>query len=151
MNLDCPSCGRPNSFEQPYPYHGGFGDQAVLYNDAGNCTLVWSILDPIYTSILARHSPDEPWGLTRAAKEAFERLLPPSPVGDAWRFSNSPRCSNCKRPLTPPMGQANIYYLVYPHSVVLDLAGPHSRTLEAYIADPSYFRPPEPHPRGSAS
>lgn len=144
MELECPKCGGTNIFAQPYAYHGGFGDQAFLYNDAGDCTLVWSILDPLYEALLARHSPKEPWGLTTGAKRELERLLPESPLGDAWRFRNPPRCKHCRGALTPPMGPKNIHYLLYPGSVVLSVSGPCARTLEAYVNDPDSSRADAP-------
>jgi hypothetical protein len=134
MELGCAACGNTNQFDQPYPYHAGFGDQGFLYNAAGNCTLVWSILDPVYESLLARHSPKQPWALTSEAQREFEQLLPPSPRGDRWRFSNPPRCQNCGEALSAPMGPESIYYLVYPESVVLEL-GPFRRSLQVYIED----------------
>jgi len=146
MEFPCPACGKANSFEQPYPYHAGFSDQSFLYNESGNCTLVWSLLDPLYEALLARHSPKEPWALTSGAIREFESLLPASPVGDAWRFRNPPRCKHCMEALTTPMSPESIYYLVYPGSVMLSVGGPNARTLEAYLNDPGYFRAVAPAP-----
>lgn len=134
MDVHCPRCGKPNHFDQPYAYHVGFGDQGFLYNDAGDCTLVWSTLDPVYEDLLARHSPEPPGVLTGAAKREFEARLPPSPRGDRWRFVNTPRCTHCRAALTPPMGPDCIQYLVFPDSVLLGIR-PFERSLQTYIED----------------
>lgn len=42
VTIDCSSCGHKNDFEQPSPFHAGFGNQGFLYNDAGNLTLACS-------------------------------------------------------------------------------------------------------------
>mgnify|MGYP000400859922 CR=1 FL=1 len=132
MEVRCPSCGAANVFEQPYPFHAGVGDQGFLYNDAGNCTLVWSLYDGVYDALLARHLPADPWGLSPAAQREFEAMLPPSPHGDRWRFGNPPRCGGCRAALSAPMGADSITYLVYPGSVVLEL-GANKRSLQTYV------------------
>lgn len=139
MQVRCPSCGHSNQFEQPYAYHAGFGDQAFVYNDAGNCTLVWTIYDPLYEALLSKHQPQQPWALTSAAQCELEERLPASPRGDRWRFGNPARCTNCRSPISGAMTDdsavnTSIYYLLYPDSIVLE-GGPFARTLETYIED----------------
>ena len=134
MEVHCATCGRSNAFDQPYAYHAGFGDQGFLYNDAGDCTLVWSIYDPEYEALLAKYSPKQPWKLSEAAKQELEEQLPSSPRGDRWRFVNPARCRNCHNQISAPMGEASIYYLLYRDGVVLE-GGPFARTLKTYIED----------------
>lgn len=133
MNVTCPTCGASNVFDQPYAYHAGFSEQAFLYNDAGDCTLTWSVHDPLFEALLAKHSPESPWALTPAAQQELERRLPRSPRGDRWRFANAPRCRQCLSALAPPMGPLGLTYFLYPGSVELGLT-PNKRTLEGYMS-----------------
>jgi len=71
VQLRCATCGHCNEFDQPYAYHAGFGDQGFLYNDAGDCTLVWNINDPAYEAVLTRYAPEQPWELTPEAKRSY--------------------------------------------------------------------------------
>src|SRR3989442_4520266 len=59
--VSCSDCGFANVFNQPYAYHARFGDQGFLYNEAGNCTLMWSSFDPDYEAIVGKKNP---WSLT---------------------------------------------------------------------------------------
>jgi len=52
MEITCKRCGAINRFEQPYVYHAGFADWCFLYNDAGNLTLTWSVVDPDFEAIV---------------------------------------------------------------------------------------------------
>ena len=115
--VECRVCGHANEFNQPYAYHAGFGNQGFLYNDVGNLTLVWSSFDPAYEKIVGQRHP---WALTPELEAAIEQSLLPAPTGGSWRFVNPPRCVSCGEPIGEPMSQSNIYYLVYPGSLVLD-------------------------------
>ena len=57
----CGNCEFENIFDQPYPYHAGFGDQGFLYNDEGNLTLIWGSYDKTYSKLFPR---THPWMLT---------------------------------------------------------------------------------------
>ncbi|HEU0070096.1 MAG TPA: hypothetical protein VFS04_02265 [Alphaproteobacteria bacterium] len=122
LKIKCASCGYENSFEQPYAYHAGFGNQGFLYNDAGNLTLIWSSFDPDYEKIIGRKHP---WALTAEEQNRLENLLRPAPSGGAWRFANHARCGQCSRSIHGSITET-IYYLRYPDSLNLD-PGPHSR------------------------
>lgn len=113
LTITCRACGGANIFEQPYPYHAGFGNQGFLYNDAGTLTLIWSSYDPAYESIVG---PKHPWALSAAERNAVERALKPSPAGDRWRFANPPRCLTCREPIGKPITR-DISYLLYPGSI----------------------------------
>jgi hypothetical protein len=113
LTITCKACGGFNSFEQPYPYHAGFGNQGFLYNDAGTLTLVWSSYHPAYESIVGRKHP---WSLSESERSALERALRPSPAGDRWRFANPPRCLTCHEAIGQSI-MGDISYLVYPGSV----------------------------------
>ena len=128
IHIDCLACGHKNGFDQPYPYHAGFGDQGFLYNDDGNLTLIWSAFDPAYTSVVGGWNP---WALTLEQQARFEEALPLAPSGGSWRFSNPARCEKCKGPISDPMART-IYYLVYPGSVNAEL-GPAGRHLQQYL------------------
>lgn len=114
--IKCASCGHPNVFNQPYPYHAGFGDQGFLYNDAGNLTLTWSCYDPAFEALVGKKNP---WVLTLADEQKVEDALLPSPLGDRWRFSNPARCLHCKATISDPI-RRNIYYLLYDGSIRTD-------------------------------
>ena len=119
----CPSCNHANEFDQPYAYHAGFGNQGFLYNDAGTLTLVWSSFDAAYETIVGQRHP---WTLGPKLRAILEASLVPAPTGGSWRFANPPRCVSCGAPIGKPMCESNIYYLVYPGSVILD-EGPSQR------------------------
>ncbi len=65
-------------FDQPYPYHAGFDDQGYLYNDRGNLTLVWSMLDPVRAELFPGQRA---WALNLLYRRRFEALLLPAPIG----------------------------------------------------------------------
>ena len=117
MNLRCPACGSDIAFEQPYAYHAGFSNQGFLYNDAGNATLVWSSFDPYYVALVG---DVHPWMLDPDKRTSFEGALTPAPDGGAWRFANPPRCPACAAAIAEPPATGNIYYFVYPSSVICD-------------------------------
>ncbi|HXR04240.1 MAG TPA: hypothetical protein VN836_05985 [Verrucomicrobiae bacterium] len=114
--ITCKQCGHINVFKQPYAYHAGFADQGFLYNDEGNLTLVWSAYDSDYVKIVGQANP---WVITEEKQKAFENWLPPAPKGGNWGFKNPGRCLKCKAEITPPIG-LNIYYVLYPDSIVVD-------------------------------
>jgi hypothetical protein len=131
ITINCPSCGHKNDFEQPYPFHAGFGDQGFLYNDAGNLTLVWSSFDPDYEAVVGRVHP---WMLTVEQQTLLEQALGNAPSGGRWRFANPARCSRCASPISSPITQT-IYYLHYPSSVDADFTAGESR-LKDYLVSP---------------
>ena len=116
MELPCKRCGGMNSFEQPYIYHAGFSDRCFLYNDAGNLTLVWSIVDPDFEAIVG---PLRPWTLTCKVKADFEARLTEAPFGGRWRFKNSARCVQCGAKILGPMTRTSSF-VIYDGSLVLD-------------------------------
>lgn len=120
--IRCPACDGANKFGQPYAYHAGFANQGFLYNDAGTLTLVWSSFDPAEGIVGKVH----PWTLGPKLQSTSEASVLPAPTGGAWRFANPPRCLSCGAPIGKPMCESNIYYLVYPGSVILD-EGPTQR------------------------
>jgi hypothetical protein len=129
----CPKCSHENRFEQPYAYHAGFGNQGFLYNEAGNCTLVWNSYDPAFSALVG---PRHPWSLDAEARRAVEEALRPSPKGDRWLFDNPPRCMACGAPIGGSMLR-DIYYLVYPGSVDAD-AGPSKFAAHCCVPPPSH-------------
>jgi hypothetical protein len=114
--VTCSQCKFKNVFNQPYAYHAGFSDQGFLYNESGNCTLIWSAFDPAYTTIVGGKNP---WSLIVTDREKFESALQPSPDGTRWLFSNPARCMKCSHPVSGPITEA-IYYLEYEGSVNVD-------------------------------
>lgn len=122
MNIRCDTCGWENVFEQPFPYHAGFGNQGFLYNDDGNLTLVWSSFDSCYEAIVGQKHP---WTLTPEDRAALESALLPAPSGGRWRFRNPARCKQCGEAISEPITRT-IYYLVYADSIITD-ANPSRR------------------------
>jgi hypothetical protein len=118
-----------NVFNQPYPYHAGFGDQGFLYNDEGNLTLVWSAYDPSYAKIVGKQNP---WALTEKDKRKLEDALLAAPHGGAWKFSNPPRCTECGNPIGAPI-ESNIYYYLYDGSIDLDCNLKKGKSLESQL------------------
>ncbi len=116
FSIECKRCGRKHIFDQPYPYHAGFADQGFLYNDAGNLTLVWSILDPVFEEIFPGKAL---WTMNLYHRWRFEKMLLPAPFGGLWRFRNPARCIQCAKPISGPMLRS-IHYLVYPESIMTD-------------------------------
>jgi hypothetical protein len=56
MIIECIGCGHANASVQPNAYHAGFANQGLLYDDAGDLTLVWGSFDAAYERIVgARH------------------------------------------------------------------------------------------------
>ena len=131
--ITCKACGHANEFDQPYAYHAGFGDTAFLYNEGGNCTLVWGTYDAAYERIAGTNS----WHPPREQQLEFEASLPPSPKGDRWLFQNPARCTHCGREISKPMIAGEIYYLEYPGSIILGRAGLPSRLADILISRPS--------------
>ena len=130
----CHACKHTNVFNQPYPYHAGFGDQGFLYNDKGDLTLVWSAFDPSYENIVGKKNP---WVLSDKDKQKLENALLPAPHGGAWKFSNPPRCTECGNPIGSPI-EGNIYYFEYDGSVVVDCPTKKDKSLESQLrTDPS--------------
>lgn len=117
MILKCKYCGEENSFDQPNKYHAGFSNVGFIYNDTGNLTLIWSTFDRDYTAIVGDHHP---WTLNEEKRLKFEQRLKPSPKGGKWSFINPARCNKCKQPISDPIFE-DIYYLVYPNSIKIDL------------------------------
>jgi hypothetical protein len=116
FSIKCKRCGKNNIFDQPYPYHAGFADQGFLYNDAGNLTLIWSVLDPVFEEIF----PDQTlWTMSLLNRWRFEKMLLPAPFGGRWRFRNPARCIKCAKPISSPMLRS-IHYLVFPGSIKTD-------------------------------
>jgi len=132
VTINCPSCGRPNDFEQPYPFHAGFGNQGFLYNDAGNLTLVWSSFDPAYEAIVGKRHP---WTLTPGQQSLLEGALRDAPSGGRWRFANPARCRNCAGAISGGMTET-IYYLRYPDSLDAE-SNPGEHRLKDFLAPSS--------------
>lgn len=119
LPITCKHCGKDTLFEQPYPYHAGFTDQGFLYNNAGNLTLVWSVLDPVLDKLF----PGQPtWTLNLLKRRRFEKIMLPAPDGGYWRFRNPARCIHCAKPISKPMLHSP-HYLIYPGSLITDLGG----------------------------
>lgn len=117
LKIRCSACKKETAFDQPYAYHAGFSDQAFLYDDAGTCALVFSAYDEEFSSVFGHLMP---WTAKDEEKKTkFEDLLPLSPGGGRWRFSNPARCPHCAAKLSGPMSET-IYYLLYPGSLVLN-------------------------------
>jgi len=116
FSIECKHCGKKNIFDQPYPYHAGFADQGFLYNDAGNLTLVWGVLDPVLEEIFPGQTL---WTMSLLNRWRFEKMLLPAPFGGRWRFRNPARCIQCSKPISSPMLRSN-HYLVYPGSIKTD-------------------------------
>jgi hypothetical protein len=114
FTIECKHCGNKNAFDQPYPYHAGFADQGFLYNDAGNLTLVWSVLDPVLEEIFPGQTL---WTSRWLNRWRFEKILLPAPSGGYWRFRNPARCMQCAKAIANPMLRSN-HYLVYPGSIM---------------------------------
>ena len=68
--IDCPECKRLIIFNQPYPFHAGSGNQGFLYNESGNCTLVWSSFDPDYEKLVGQMHP---WSLTEEIFSSYTK------------------------------------------------------------------------------
>ena len=115
--VTCKNCSFANPFNQPYPYHAGFGNQGFLYNEAGDLTLVWSSYDPAYHAIVG--SLTQPWALDGVQRSELESKLLPSPQGGNWKFVNPARCLKCRLPISGPI-MDTIYYLQYANSVDTD-------------------------------
>lgn len=92
--VKCSKCGYENIFNQPYPYHAGLGNQGFLYNEKGNCTLIWDSYDPDYIAIVGE---SHPWTLDRDQQKKLEELLELDP-GGRWLFKNPARCAKCQFP-----------------------------------------------------
>lgn len=116
LTIQCPRCYRYNVFDQPYLYHAGFSDQGFLYSDSGHCTLVWSWYDPAIEKLF----PGNGFSIQNPeARERFEKALRPAPDGGRWRFTNKAQCLYCSGPIGGTILE-QIYYLVYPDSVITD-------------------------------
>lgn len=125
--VKCTKCGFENVFNQPYPYHAGFGNQGFLYNEKGNRTLIWSSFDPDYERVVGKNHP---WALGSESQKQLESALLPDPNGGGcWLFSNPARCLKCGSPISEPIG-SNIYYLNYDESIDLDPDSKRGRGLK---------------------
>ena len=111
--ISCEACSHTNRFDQPHPYHAGFGNQGFLYNDTGDLTLVWSAFDCAYTAIIGEAHP---WALSAGPENRLEELLSPAPSGGRFRFANPARCLDCGAPIHGPIN-AEIHFLLYPNSL----------------------------------
>src|SRR5690349_19852551 len=111
--LKCKACGRDNVFDQPYPYHAGFGDQGFLYSDSGHYTLTWSWYDPVISRFFPEGSR---WDRDTELRRRFERALHSAPDGGGWRSENPARCIHCSAPVAGSMLET-IYYFLYPGSI----------------------------------
>ena len=109
----CSNCEYENIFNQPYPYHAGFGDQGFLYNDEGNLTLIWSSYDNAYSKLFPKIHP---WMLTLEQRKELENMLFPASKGGRWRFKNVARCLKCGNKIMGALLD-NINYLQYDGSV----------------------------------
>jgi hypothetical protein len=129
MIISCPNCGAACEFAQPFAYHAGFGDTAFLYNESGNCTLVWGVYDAAYIALTGDR---DPWQPSTEVQQDLESRLPASPHGDRWSFSSPARCKVCKHPIGGPLSSGDLYYLEFPGSIILGRAGLPS-TLTDYL------------------
>ena len=134
MIVRCEICDAENAFAQSNRYHAGFANQGYLYNGSGSCTLVWSSFDPVYEQLAG---PAHPWTLDSKAWQRVEEALGPSPDGTDWSALNPPRCGACSAAIGRSISEGEIYYLVYPGSVLLD-ESPAARNLALA------FKPPSP-------
>jgi len=135
LTINCGSCGHKNDFEQPYPFHAGFGDQGFLYNDAGNLTLVWSAFDPAYEATVGQGNA---WALTAEQQSLLETALLYAASGGRWRFANPARCRSCASAISGPITET-IYYLRYPGSLVTDF-NPSERRLKDFLSSRKPWR-----------
>jgi hypothetical protein len=117
MMVTCPGCRAQITFDQPYAYHAGFGNQGFLYNEAGTLTLVWSTFDPAFDVLAGDRN--HPWMLMPEVQTRIEAALAPSPAGDCWLFANPARCPSCAHPIRGSI-LTDIYFLVYPGSVLTE-------------------------------
>jgi len=123
--VKCARCDGVNLFNQPYPYHAGFGNQGFLYNKSGNATLTWSSFDPDYVALVGSKHP---WALRQEERTQIEDELLPSPDGTPWGFDFPGRCAHCNNPLVEPITKAISYY-VYDTHVDVDMDSKPSATL----------------------
>jgi len=133
LSIRCPRCNRDNVFEQPYMYHAGFSDQGFMYSDSGHCTLVWSNYDPV---ILKFFPPESRFSEDADLRKRFELALRPAPDGGRWGFSNPARCVHCSGPIAGSILN-QIYYLVYPDSIITDQDGELSLVSQLIAGDQS--------------
>jgi len=144
--LRCARCGRDNFFDQPYPYHAGFGDHGFMYSDSGHFTLTWSLYDPVigrffpqdsgsslYPSVAAVLSKDGESARSKNLRLRFEAALRPAPDGGSWKFENPARCLHCSAPIAGS-NLETIYYFIYPGSIVTQKGGAEM-TLGEYLND----------------
>ncbi len=131
ITVRCKECGRDNVFEQPYPYHAGFGDQGFLYSDSGHFTFTWSWYDPVLRRFFPPHSS---YDQDAESRHRFEEALLPAPDGGRWRFENPARCIHCSAPISGSMLQT-IYYLEYPGSIETQKPNGPMRLAEYLKAD----------------
>ncbi len=125
--LNCLNCGKTTLFDQPYPYHAGFGNQGFLYNETGNSTLVWSSFDSDYGAIVGEKHP---WRLTDDEQGRIEETLLPSPDGSPWGFEFPARCSACGSKIADAIGHS-IYYYFFNGGIGLDVPSDRSMSLAA--------------------
>jgi uncharacterized protein len=116
--ITCSHCGHANVFEQLHPYNAGYAGQGFLYNETGDCTLIWSSSDPEYVTMVGRKPP---WTLSAAEQRRMEDRLLQAPDGTRWLFKNPARCGECHHPLSGPMTET-VYYLRYDGSLDRDSA-----------------------------
>jgi membrane protease YdiL (CAAX protease family) len=114
----CPNCGHGNVFHQPYPYDAIRSNQGFLYNEAGDCTLTWNVLDGDYRSLAGDKYP---WALSPEERQKVEDELSPAPTGGRWLFRNPARCLQCGHPISGSIAETP-YYLRYDCSVDRDAA-----------------------------
>lgn len=129
MEVKCTSCQQVTVFEQPHPYHAGFSNVGFLYNDAGDRTLVWEGYDPAWERIAGKRPP---WVLTATDWPAIEGFLAPAPDGGRWRFKNPGRCARCRNVIARSLADGEIYYLLFPGSLRLELG-----SFDRALADPA--------------
>ena len=129
-SIKCPQCGRDNDFDQPYPYHAGFGTQGFLYSDSGHFTLTWNWYDPAISQFFP---PESRYDRDADMRRRFEDTLRPAPDGGRWRADNPARCIYCSAPISGSMLQT-IYYLLYTGSIETEKVGDKPR-LSEYLND----------------
>ena len=130
MTIKCGSCGAPNEFAQPHPYHAGFGNTGFLYDDSGHLVLTWSSFDPTYERLVGKVHP---WALSAEQRRLLESRLQAAPSGGRWRFVNPARCIACNEPISGSI-LSTIHYVVPDGSVILDGSAGSAGSLEQVIS-----------------
>ena len=107
MEISCQSCSKEILLKQEYRYHAGFGGVGFLYCNKCSNTLIFSVYDSVYTSLI----PDKgPWDLPEEKKKIIEQKLKSCSCGGQFLFKNKPLCPHCGVSIASTH-DGRIYYL----------------------------------------